>query len=91
MLQSVPFTKTVVTRLSRPPRASQIARRSKSNLAFALSTLPRQRRRDMVTFYAFCRVIDDLADEDGVAVEETPRRTGDAWKQGVLHGFAGAG
>ena len=41
----------------------------------------------MVTFYAFCRIIDDLADDDGVAVEDR-RAALDAWKQGVLHGFA---
>ena len=45
------------------PVGREIARRSKSNLAFALSTLPRRRKEDMMTFYAFCRVIDDIADE----------------------------
>ena len=48
-----------------PPsiQAADVARQAKSNLAFALACLPRERRRDMVTFYAFCRLVDDIADE----------------------------
>ena len=84
ILQVLPLP--LVKRISRPPLASQIARRSKSNLAFALATLPRQRKRDMVTFYAFCRVIDDLADNDDLPPEER-RAALEEWKQGVLHGF----
>jgi len=50
--------------------AAAIARRSRSNLAFALFCLPPQRRRDMQTFYAFCRIVDDIADEPELAEEE---------------------
>jgi phytoene synthase len=75
-----------VTRLSRAPLARQIARRSKSNLAFALATLPRQRKRDMITFYAFCRVIDDIADDDDRSEPER-RASLEVWRHGVLHGF----
>jgi len=35
----------------------------RSNLAFALLRLPAQVRSDMLVFYQFCRVLDDLADE----------------------------
>lgn len=73
--------------MSRRVSASrQIARRSKSNLAFALSTLSRARKQDMMVFYAFCRVVDDIADEPGESVEER-RRALDQWKNGLLHGF----
>ncbi len=71
---------------SRAPVGREIARRSKSNLAFALSTLPRQRKEDMMTFYAFCRVIDDIADEPVDTVAERQRAL-EAWKHGILHGF----
>ncbi len=54
--------------------AREIVRRSGSNLAFTLSILPRDIRRDMEIFYAFCRVVDDLADEPGLSDEE--RRIG---------------
>tara|TARA_B100000927_G_scaffold291715_1_gene296047 strand:- start:19010 stop:19849 length:840 start_codon:yes stop_codon:yes gene_type:complete len=43
--------------------AEEIVRRSGSNLAFALAVLPARKRRDMGIFYAFCRVVDDLADD----------------------------
>ena len=66
--------------------ASDITRRAKSNLAFALTILPRERRDDMVVFYAFCRTMDDLADDPGVAMAE---RVGslDAWENGITAGF----
>lgn len=75
-----------MTQSRRAPLARQIARRSKSNLAFALSSLPRARKRDMMTFYAFCRVVDDIADEDDAPV--TQRRAElQRWKHGLLRGF----
>ena len=59
--------------------AEQITRASKSNLALAFVALPRERRRDMTTFYGFCRVVDDLADEPGMTSDE--RHAGlDLWK-----------
>ena len=45
------------------PDAEQITRASKSNLALAFIALPRERRRDISVFYAFCRVVDDIADD----------------------------
>ncbi len=50
--------------------AARIAKRSKSNLAFALALLPAERRRDMQTFYAFCRIVDDIADSSELARDE---------------------
>lgn len=66
--------------------ASEITRRAKSNLAFALNILPRERREDMVVFYAFCRTMDDLADDSGMACEERAHRL-EAWKTGLTDGF----
>ena len=43
--------------------SAQIAQKAKSNLAFALGCLPKERKRDMITFYAFCREVDDVVDE----------------------------
>jgi len=42
--------------------AAKITRDSKSNLALAFVALGRERRNDITIFYAFCRVIDDIAD-----------------------------
>ena len=43
--------------------AAEITRASKSNLALAFISMSGKRRRDITTFYAFCRVIDDIADD----------------------------
>ena len=53
--------------------ATEITRASKSNLAFAFIAMSGARRRDITTFYAFCRVIDDIADDDR-RDHETKRR-----------------
>jgi len=54
--------------------AVKITRASKSNLALAFISLSRERRRDITSFYAFCRVIDDVADDADLSVEEKRRR-----------------
>jgi 15-cis-phytoene synthase len=50
--------------------AKQITQRSKSNLALAFFSLDRERREDITTFYAFCRLIDDISDEQQLSVTE---------------------
>ncbi len=72
------------------PSAAAITRRAKSNLAFALRALPADRRDDAVTFYAFCRTIDDLADDRSRPVAER-RAALDAWSAGLAAGFAAPG
>lgn len=52
------------------PEAAKITRASKSNLALAFISLGRERRRDITVFYAFCRVIDDIADASDLSVAE---------------------
>jgi len=64
--------------------AAEIVRRSGSNLAFALAVLPREIRHDMRVLYAFCRVVDDIADAPGPGLEE--RRAGlESWRERI-HG-----
>ena len=67
--------------------ASEITRKAKSNLAFALRILPRERRKDMVVFYAFCRTMDDYADDPGLPVDQRSALL-EGWKQGLTFGFA---
>ncbi|MCB1234992.1 MAG: squalene/phytoene synthase family protein [Verrucomicrobiae bacterium] len=63
-----------------PPSADAIVRAAGSNLAFALAVLPRAKRRDMRVFYAFCRIVDDIADDDGLPLDQ--RRAGlDRWRE----------
>jgi len=47
-----------------------ITRKSASNLALAFVILPRAKRDAMSALYAFCREVDDVADEDSVPVEK---------------------
>src|SRR5213595_2413281 len=53
--------------------AAKITRQSKSNLALAFVSLGRERKRDITVFYAFCRVIDDIADSEEWDVTEKQR------------------
>jgi phytoene synthase len=53
--------------------AAKITGDSKSNLALAFVALGRERRQDITVFYAFCRVIDDIADSTELTVEEKAR------------------
>lgn len=71
---------------SRAKSSQEITRRSKSNLAFALTALSKERKRDMITFYAFCRVIDDIADEPGYTLEGRLSEL-NAWRDGLENGF----
>jgi len=70
------------------PSAEAIARSSKSNLALAFIALPRERRRDITTFYAFCRVIDDIADEPGQSRSAKEGQLA-AWKRALCEPFEG--
>jgi phytoene synthase len=53
--------------------AAKITRESKSNLALAFVALGRERRQDITIFYAFCRVIDDIADSTELGLQEKAR------------------
>ncbi len=71
--------------MSHPPvEAQEITRASKSNLALAFVALPTERREDITIFYAWCRVIDDIADEPDRSPGERQAAL-DHWKQ-VLRG-----
>ena len=59
-----------------------ITRKSASNLALAFILLPRPKRDAMSALYAFCREVDDVADEDSVPVGQ--RRTQLAeWREDI--------
>jgi phytoene synthase len=59
-----------------------ITRKSASNLALAFILLPRPKRDAMSALYAFCREVDDVADEESVPTEK--RRTQLAeWREDI--------
>ncbi|MGZ5504087.1 MAG: phytoene/squalene synthase family protein [Chthoniobacterales bacterium] len=63
--------------------AAKITRRSKSNLALAFVSLGKERRRDITTFYAFCRLIDDIADSAQLSVAEKSEGLA-AWRKWLV-------
>jgi 15-cis-phytoene synthase len=59
-----------------------ITRKSASNLALAFILLPKAKRHAMSALYAFCRQVDDVADEETVPLEKR-RAELEAWRQDV--------
>lgn len=69
--------------------ASQsITRKSASNLALAFVLLPREKRDGMSALYAFCREVDDVADEDAVPVEQRRVRLAE-WREDIRRACGG--
>src|SRR5689334_12565373 len=48
-------------------RCAEITRRASSNFYYAFMLLPLERRRALHAVYAFCRFVDDIADDDAVS------------------------
>jgi len=65
--------------------AAKITRDSKSNLALAFVALGRKRRDDITIFYAFCRVIDDIADDAETSAQEKAGALR-AWRKWIREG-----
>jgi phytoene synthase len=65
-----------------------ITRKSASNLALAFVLLPKEKREGMSALYAFCREVDDIADEESIPVAERRCRLA-AWRQDIQAACAG--
>lgn len=59
-----------------------ITRKSASNLALAFVLLPKARRDAMSTLYAFCREVDDVADDEAAPVAKRREQLA-AWRADV--------
>jgi 15-cis-phytoene synthase len=59
-----------------------ITRNSASNLALAFVLLPKEKRDGMSALYAFCRSVDDVADEDSAPVAERRAQLA-AWREDI--------
>ncbi len=66
-----------------------ITRKSGSNLALGFLLLPKPKRDGMSALYAFCREVDDAADEDSISVETRRERLAE-WREDVRRACAGA-
>jgi 15-cis-phytoene synthase len=69
-----------------PDSARAITRASKSNLALAFIAMSGTRRRDITVFYAFCRVIDDIADDPARDAGSKRRELGE-WRKSLRDSF----
>jgi len=65
-----------------------ITRKSASNLALAFVLLPKSKRDAMSALYAFCREVDDVADEESAPVEQRRDRLA-AWRADVHRATTG--
>jgi phytoene synthase len=63
-------------------QSQAITRKSASNLALAFVLLPKERRDAMAALYAFCREVDDVADDESVAADERRAKLA-AWREDV--------
>ncbi len=59
-----------------------LTKKSASNLALAFILLPREKRDAMSALYAFCRAVDDVADEDSVPTEKRRQQLA-AWRDDI--------
>src|SRR6058998_993251 len=59
-----------------------ITRKSASNLALAFVLLPKPKRDGMSALYAFCREVDDVADEESAPTEQRRARLA-AWRDDI--------
>lgn len=62
--------------------SESITRKSASNLALAFVLLPKEKRAGMSALYAFCREVDDVADDESVSIADRRVRLA-AWRSDI--------
>lgn len=65
-----------------------ITRKSASNLALAFILLPKSKRDAMSALYAFCRQVDDVADEESVPADERRKQLHE-WRADIKRACGG--
>src|ERR1700728_2744684 len=74
--------------LSDMEQSRTITRKSASNLALAFVLLPREEQDRMSALYAFCREVDDVADEESVPVAKRREQLA-AWRDDIRRACTG--
>ncbi len=67
-------------------RCAQITRRSRSSFYYAFILLPPERRRALYAVYAFCRFVDDIADDEAI---REPAMLLRRWREELDRAYAG--
>ena len=62
--------------------SQDVTKKSASNLAMAFVLLPKEKKDAMCALYAFCREVDDVADEESIPAEER-RRELTRWREDI--------
>jgi phytoene synthase len=70
-------------------RCARITRSSSSNFYYAFMLLPAARRRALYAVYAFCRFVDDIADDAGGPI--APATLLDRWRDELNQVYEGSG
>ncbi|MDI2091046.1 presqualene diphosphate synthase HpnD [Commensalibacter oyaizuii] len=65
----------------------QIVRKSKTSFAAGMQVLSPERRYGMYALYSFCRIVDDIADEEGDI--QTKHRLLGEWREKIADLYAG--
>ena len=68
--------------------SQSITRKSASNLALAFVLLPKAKREGMTALYAFCREVDDVADDESVPVDRRRARLAE-WRADIHRACTG--
>lgn len=76
-----------MTSMSTPAAAAVVTRSSGSSFYTAMRILPRPQREAMYAVYAFCRAVDDIADEGGTREERAAGLT--MWRADIERLYAG--
>jgi phytoene synthase len=67
-------------------RCAGITRQASSNFYYAFMLLPLKRRRALYAVYAFCRFVDDIADDESIA---NPAELLARWREELRNVYAG--
>lgn len=66
--------------------SQSVTRKSASNLALAFIMLPKAKRDGMSALYAFCREVDDVADEDSIPIQTRRERLA-KWREDLRRAY----
>ena len=68
--------------MTEPFKSKQVTAKSNSNLAAAFFLLPKAKRKAMTALYAFCRKVDDVADNEGRSLFQRSEEL-NAWRNDI--------
>lgn len=82
----VPDVRSEASLLADYERCAEVTRRSSSNFYYAFMLLPNERRRALHAVYAFCRFVDDIADDESI---REPAMLLQRWREELDRVYAG--